>query len=74
MSTPPEANANTVAELALGFIIRISRNVLINDKATRANDFEIRNRLKGSDLAGKTLAIIGLGRIGRLLVKKHNLD
>lgn len=72
----PEANANTVAELALGFIIALARNVLISDKATRANNFEIRNKLKGSDLAGKTLAIIGLGRIGRLLVNKalYGLD
>jgi phosphoglycerate dehydrogenase-like enzyme len=55
----PEANANTVAELALGFIIALARNVLINDKATRANDFEIRNRLKGSDLASK-FGVLGL--------------
>lgn len=66
----PEANANTVAELALGFVVALARNILIVDKATRAGDFGIRNRIKGSDIAGKTISIIGLGRIGRLVAKK----
>ncbi|MBL7006189.1 MAG: hydroxyacid dehydrogenase [Spirochaetia bacterium] len=72
----PEANANTVAEMAIGFIIAAGRNLVIMDKATRNNDFSIRNRVKGQDLAGKTLSIIGLGRIGRLVAKKamYGLD
>jgi D-3-phosphoglycerate dehydrogenase len=69
----PEANANTVAELALGFIVALARNMVRVDKATRAGDFAIRNRLKGSDLSGKTLAVIGLGRIGRLVSNKARL-
>ncbi len=72
----PEANANTVAEMAVGFIIASGRNLVVMDAATRSSDFSIRNRMKGQDLAGKTLSVIGLGRIGRLVAKKamYGLD
>jgi D-3-phosphoglycerate dehydrogenase len=65
-----ESNSNTVAELALGFIIALGRNLVLCDKAFRAGDFEIRNRLKGIDLEGKTLGVLGMGKIGRLLAMK----
>lgn len=65
-----ESNSNTVAELCLGFIIALGRNLVRCDKATRAGDFEIRNRLKGMDLEGKTLGVLGMGKIGRLVAKK----
>lgn len=72
----PEANANTVAEMAIGFIISLARNLVLMDSATRNGDFSIRNRIRGFDLEGKKLSIIGLGRIGRLVAKKaaHGLD
>jgi len=67
----PNANCNTVAELAVGFIIALGRNIVRCDKAMRSGDFEIRNRLKGMDLEGKTLGVIGLGKIGRLVRTGH---
>lgn len=65
-----DANSNTVAELAVGFIIALGRNMVRCDRAVRDGDFEIRNRLKGMDLAGKTLGVLGLGKIGRLVARK----
>ena len=66
----PESNCNTVAELAIGFVIALGRNIVKCDKAVRSNDFEIRNRMKGMDLKGKTLGVMGLGKIGRLVAQK----
>lgn len=76
VTNAPESNASSVAEHAIGFIVCCARNMVRNDKAFRAGDFEIRNRLKGFDLAGKTLSIIGLGRIGKMVAKKamYGLD
>lgn len=44
-----ESNSNTVAELCIGFIIALGRNLVQCDRATRAGDFEFRNRVKGVD-------------------------
>ena len=65
-----ESNSNTVAELALGFIISLGRNLILCDRETRNGNFEIRNQMKGIDLEGKTLGILGMGKIGRLLANK----
>jgi D-3-phosphoglycerate dehydrogenase len=66
----PLSNANSVAEHTIGFIIALARNMVKMDKEFRSGDFEIRNRLKGMDLEGKTLSLVGLGRIGTAVAKK----
>jgi D-3-phosphoglycerate dehydrogenase / 2-oxoglutarate reductase len=70
VTNAPESNSNTVSELALGFIIALARNLILSDKATRAGDFTFRNRKLGLDLEGKTLGVLGLGKIGRRLALK----
>jgi len=65
-----ESNCNTVAELAIGFVIALGRNLLKCDRAVRDNHFEIRNQLTGMDIKGKTLGVLGLGKIGRLVALK----
>ena len=64
--------ADTVAELCIGFIIALGRNMIRCDKAVRVGDFEIRNRIRGMDLKGKTLGILGMGKIGQLVAHKAN--
>jgi D-3-phosphoglycerate dehydrogenase len=66
----PESNASSVAEYAVGMIIALARNFLTGDKAVRAGNWEFRNKVKGSDLAGKTLGLVGAGRVGSLVAKK----
>ncbi|QEN09474.1 hydroxyacid dehydrogenase [Oceanispirochaeta crateris] len=66
----PTSNSNTVAEMALGTIIALGRNLVASNRATHSLDFEFRNRTIGIDLQGKTLALIGLGKIGLLLAQK----
>jgi D-3-phosphoglycerate dehydrogenase len=76
VTNAPESNSNTVAEIALGLIIALARNIIASDRATRTGDFNFRNRQIGIDLEGKTLGILGIGKIGRRLSLKayHGLS
>jgi D-3-phosphoglycerate dehydrogenase len=73
VTNAPESNAGSVAEHTLGVIIALARNLVRNDGALRQGDFEIRNRVKGVDLGGKTLAVAGLGRIGSRVARMARL-
>lgn len=66
----PESNANTVAEHAIGCIFALARNFIQLDRETRAGNFPIRDKLFGTDLAGKVLGVVGLGKIGRRVAQK----
>jgi D-3-phosphoglycerate dehydrogenase len=66
----PEANANSVAEYSLGMIIALARYFLPGDRAVRAGNWELRNKFPAVDLAGKTLGLVGAGRVGSLVAKK----
>lgn len=70
VTNAPLSNAITVAEHAIGFIIALARNMVMCDKTFRDGDFDIRHKLVGIDLEGKTLGIIGLGRIGTMVARK----
>lgn len=65
----PNASSNAVAELALGLIFSLLRNTPKADKTTKEGKWE-KKSLIGSELSGKTLGIIGYGRIGSLLGQK----
>ncbi|MGE4284797.1 MAG: hydroxyacid dehydrogenase [Clostridia bacterium] len=73
VANAPTSNANSVAEHTLTLMLALARNLAYIDKEFRNGDFEIRNRLKGMDLDGKTLGLIGLGRIGTMVAKKAAL-
>lgn len=66
----PLANSNTVAEQTISMILALSRNLIYIERQFRQGNWEIRNKLPGMDLEGKTLGIAGLGRIGSLVAKK----
>ncbi|MGE1165150.1 hydroxyacid dehydrogenase [Peribacillus simplex] len=70
VTNTPEANANAVAEHVMALILSLSKNLSMADRELRSGNFAIRNKLFGMDLEGKTLGIIGLGRIGSILAKK----
>ena len=58
------ANARGVAELAIGMILAIARSLPFSDAAIKAGGWE---RRKGFELEGKTLGIVGCGKIGRIV-------
>ena len=66
----PNSNANSVAEHTIGFLIAAAHHFAFMDRSTRSGDWEIRNKRKGVDLQGKTLGVVGLGRIGRAVAEK----
>lgn len=59
-----EANALSVAEHTLYLILALAKRGLAFDRAVHRGDFDIRSTLRGADVAGKSLLIIGFGRTG----------
>lgn len=59
----PESTSITVAEHAMGLILSLARKISIADKSVKEGKWE-KGRFMGIELAGKTLGIIGMGRIG----------
>lgn len=72
----PRANALSVAEHVLALMFALAKRIVEYDPATRANRWEVRNSYAAVDLAGKTLGILGMGRIGSLVCRKakYGLD
>lgn len=61
--------AEAVAEHALGFMLDLAKKITAADRMLRAGPLGDRMVLRGSQLAGKTLGVIGLGAIGGRLVE-----
>ncbi len=59
----PGANAVAVAELTLGLMIAMCRKITVANETMHAGKWD-KKSLQGSELRGKTLGIVGLGRIG----------
>jgi len=59
----PGANAVAVAELTLGLMIALVRKIPEANTTMHAGKWE-KKSLQGAELRGKTLGIVGLGRIG----------
>ncbi len=59
----PGANAVAVAELTLGLMIALARSIPRANATMHAGKWD-KKTLQGSELRGKTLGIVGLGRIG----------
>lgn len=66
----PRASSNSVAELALAHMLSCARFVSIAGHTMREDKWEKKAYGKGIELAGKTLGIIGYGRIGQMLGQK----
>ena len=69
VTNTPSASSDSVAELALGHMFSIARHIGIANVTMREGKWEKKN-YKGVELAGKTLGLIGFGRIARSLAKK----
>jgi D-3-phosphoglycerate dehydrogenase len=65
----PEAPSNAVAELVLGLMLSLARRIPEADFSMKKGEW-IKKRLTGIELKGRTLGIIGFGRIGYQLAKK----
>lgn len=58
-------NAVSVAEHVLTMMMALSKKITAGDAAVRSGDWNYRNVVRISELRGKTLLLLGFGRIGR---------
>jgi len=65
----PNANSNSVAELVFTYMLVKSRYMLIADSSTKEGKW-LKKKLMGSELAEKTLGVVGVGNIGSRLIRK----
>ncbi|MFX0075403.1 MAG: NAD(P)-dependent oxidoreductase, partial [Candidatus Hermodarchaeota archaeon] len=75
----PQRNVVAVAEMTIGLILSLARNLTQLDKFLHSDDFEIidfddwikcYNKFMGIELLGKTIGIIGFGQIGRHVAER----
>ena len=65
----PLGNATTTAELAIALLFSLARHVPRADRATHAGSWK-KKGLLGTEVTGKTLGVLGFGRIGRLVAER----
>ena len=65
----PAGNTISTAEHAFALILALSRNVAAADASLREHRWD-RGKFMGVQLAGKTLGIVGMGRIGQAVASR----
>jgi D-3-phosphoglycerate dehydrogenase / 2-oxoglutarate reductase len=65
----PAANTIAACEHAVGLMLALARNIAQADADTKAGNWK-RAKWMGVELQGKTLGVVGLGRIGREVAKR----
>jgi D-3-phosphoglycerate dehydrogenase len=65
-----DVNAISVAEQTMFLMLAAARNGVELDEAVRRGDFSARSRIIGVELKGRTLLVVGFGRIGREVTKR----
>ncbi|QPR67005.1 hydroxyacid dehydrogenase [Lysinibacillus macroides] len=66
----PSSNYTSVAEHAMMSVLALSRNLKISDAKVRNNEWHYRETYFPMEVNGKTLLIVGMGRVGQDLAKK----
>jgi D-3-phosphoglycerate dehydrogenase len=65
----PGVNETTVAEHAFGLMIAVAKGFWFHLKSVKAGQWK---RQTGCELYGKTLGVLGVGRIGKEVIKRGN--
>jgi D-3-phosphoglycerate dehydrogenase len=65
VTNTPGANQVAVAELAVALIMALTRKLAYHDSVVKSGGW---SRIIGTELAGKTIGLVGLGRIGKEVV------
>lgn len=66
----PDANVVSVAEHVITLLLALSKQLKILDAEVHRGNFAIRYQYLSRELSGKTLGIIGLGKIGREVAQR----
>jgi len=67
----PGGNTLSTAELAITLMLALSRKIAPANASLRSGEWN-RKAFQGTQLAGKTLGIVGMGRIGQAVAKRAN--
>lgn len=65
----PYSNDESVAEQCMGMILSLAKRLMEADRALRAGDWDSRYRLIGVEVQGKTMGLVGFGKIGQRLAR-----
>jgi D-3-phosphoglycerate dehydrogenase / 2-oxoglutarate reductase len=71
VANTPEASSAAVAELVLAHVLVLARKLVLANLGLREKKW-VKKQCEGIEISGKTLGIIGMGRIGQTLAKKAN--
>lgn len=66
------SNMVSVAEQAMAFLLHLAKEINFYDPITRKDSWAERYPVRGVDLDGKNLLIVGFGRIGSRVAKRAN--
>jgi D-3-phosphoglycerate dehydrogenase len=66
----PDANVVSVAEHVMSLLLALSKQLKLLDEEVRGGNFAVRYRYLSTEVWGKTLGIIGLGKIGREVAQR----
>lgn len=66
----PSASSASVAELTIGYLLALARRIPEATASMRAGQWEKKPLSNGSEIAGKTLGLVGCGRIGQEVAKR----
>jgi D-3-phosphoglycerate dehydrogenase len=69
VSFTPDQNAISVAEIAMGMMLSLARPIPAADQDTKSGNWQ-RHKFMGTELYGKTLGIVGAGKIGYLTARR----
>ena len=69
VTNTPNASSASVAELALAHMFAVSRFINISNVSMRQGKWD-KKKYEGVEIGGKTLGLVGFGRISRELAKK----
>lgn len=69
IASTPDQNAISVAELAIGLMLSLARFIPAADQDTKKGNWN-RHKFIGTELYGKTLGILGAGKIGYLTARR----
>jgi D-3-phosphoglycerate dehydrogenase len=71
VANAPGTNSLSTAEHAMALLLALARNVPQASAALKAGRWE-KSKWEGAELSGKTLGVLGVGRIGTLVAQRAN--
>jgi D-3-phosphoglycerate dehydrogenase / 2-oxoglutarate reductase len=64
-----DVNSNSVAEHTMMLVLALAKRTIMYDLKTRASSWQYRNSFDAWELAGRTLLLLGFGRIGKAVAR-----